>query len=73
MRRRCCRCGLYRLDGLRHVCGLIAAAWLLRRAAEFLPTLCIISIIGIIGIISIISIIGIIGIIFGGLWHFIFF
>ena len=40
MRRRCCRCGLYRLDGLRHVCGSISAAWLLRRAAEQLPTLC---------------------------------
>ena len=34
VRRRCCRCGLYRPDGLRHVCGSIAAAWLLRRADE---------------------------------------
>lgn len=40
MRRRCCLCGSYRLDGLRHVCGSIAAAGPLRRAAEQSPTLC---------------------------------
>lgn len=40
MRRRCCRCGLYPLDGLRHVCGSIATAGSLRRAAEQSPTLC---------------------------------
>ena len=39
-RRRCCRCGSHRLDGLRHVCGSIAAAGPLRCAAEQSPTLC---------------------------------
>lgn len=39
LRRRCCRCGSYRPDGLRHMCGSLAAAGPLRRAAERSPTL----------------------------------